>query len=426
MQGLTGRRGAVAVPVAFVAANALSYGLLLVAAHRMPSTAYGALSSLLGLLLISTIPMTALQTVAARRAAAGEPTTGLARGTGQVAAVAAGLLAAASPALSAFLHLHDVVGVLLVAACVPGTAVLGAAAGLAQGRRRFIALAVLVLAATGGRSLGGVLGLLAGGTPDATLLGAAIGVTVGAVTAGRTGLRPDQPAARPTPSDRRAAGVVAETLYAAHAHGAFFVLTSLDVLLARHVLPAHDAGVYGVGATVTRAALWLPQSVVLLLFASLAERDGHRPAARRAAAAVVVLGASAVVGCAVAGPLVVAAVGGGRYRALDGTIWLFALLGGLLAVLQLAVLAGLAQRDRRRALLLWSTVVADIVVVLTTSSGATPVRLVVSYAVVTGVAAAVALRLLLAQPAVLAGQLPGAKVASRPGPNRGATPDGTG
>jgi hypothetical protein len=143
-------------------------------------------------------------------------------------------------------------------------------------------------------------------------------------------------------------------------------------------------------------------------------------------AAVLTLGACAVIGCALLGHLVVAAVGGGRYRLLDGTIWLFALLGALLAVLQLAVLAGLAQRDRRRALMLWSTIAGDVAVVLVTSSGATPIRLVVTYVLVTGAAASVALWLLVRQPPVPAGQDGGVNVASSPGPKRGATPTGTG
>src|SRR4051794_28574683 len=135
---------ALAVPATFVVVNVLSYALLLAAAHLLPKSAYGALSSLLGVLLISTIPMLALQTVAARRAAAGAGSAGLVRGTTVVGAGVTLVLVVASPALSAFLHLSGVLGVLLVAASVPGGAVLGTAMGIAQGRRRFGRLAVLI------------------------------------------------------------------------------------------------------------------------------------------------------------------------------------------------------------------------------------------------------------------------------------------
>ena len=170
-----------------------------------------------------------------------------------------------------------------------------------------------------------------------------------------------------------------ETLHAAHAHGTFLLLTSLDVLLARHVLSPSAAGAYGVGAVITRAALWLPQSVVALMFASLAQQTRHELTARRAIAVVAGLGALAVVGTAALAPLVVTVVGGSRYHGLDSIAWLFALLGALLAMVQLAVLAGLAQRRVRRAALLWLTIAADVTLVLWVAAPTTTRGLVTSW-----------------------------------------------
>ncbi len=415
---------AAAVPAAFLAANALSYGLLLAAAHRMSSAAYGTLSSLLGMLLISTIPMLALQTVTARRAAAAVSTAGVAGGTAQVAAAATLVLLAASPGLSRFLHLDNVTGIVLVALTVPATSVIGSASGLAQGRRQFGRLALLILAGTGARSLGGVVALLVRPTADAALLGVVIGsaVAAGAVAfASSRARRHDR-----MPTGRGDSGLVAEVLHAGHAHGVFLLLTSLDVLLARHVLSPHQAGVYAVGAVLTRATLWLPQSVVLLLFASLSEQHRHRAAARRAAITVLGFGALVVAGTALLGRLAVSVAGGRRYHQLDSTIWLWALLGGLLAVVQLAVLAGLAQRNRRRAAVLWATIAADLVAVLAAGDSATPTRLVTTLLVVTAGAAVVALWMTLRQPVDPAGHGPAVNVASSPAPKREATPDGTG
>lgn len=416
---------AAAVPIAFLLANATSYVLVLVAAHRMTTSDYGALSSLLGLLLISTIPMLALQTVAARRAATGDGSAGIIRGTAQLAALATATLCAFSPALSAFLHLHGVAAILLVAATIPASAVLGTAMGSAQGRRRFRRLALVILAATGGRSLGGLAGLLIGDSPDAVLIGVLAGSTLAAVAI----VAPSRPARRPyrggfgTP---QRTGVLREALHAGHAHGAFLLLTSLDVLLARHVLTPAAAGTYAVGSVVTRAALWLPQSAVLLLFASLAEPHRHRLAARRTAAAVIFIGLLGVAGSAVFGHLVVRVVGGDKYHELDGTIWLYAALGALLAALQMAVLAGLAQRNPRRAALLWATIVADLAAALMLSADATPTRLAAALVSVAGVSVAVALWLTLRQVAAPAGQGPAAKLGSSPAPKRDATPEGTG
>ncbi len=410
---------AAAVPVSFLAANALSYALLLVAAHRMAPSAYGVLSSLLGLLLISTIPMLALQTVTARRIASDGASPGITRGTAQVAALSTAGLCLAAPALSAFLHLDDVVGIFLVALTIPATAVVGAASGIAQGRRDFRPLAALILAGTGSRSLGGLVGLLVGGSPDATVGGVLIGTAAAALAVGSRGR--DAQLLRQSLATRDHTGILAETLHAGHAHGTFLLLTSLDVLLARHVLSGHAAGVYAVGSVVTRAALWLPQSVVLLLFASLAEAGHHKLAARRASLTVIASGVVMVTGTAVLGSVVVSVVGGRKYHQLDTTIWLYALLGALLAIVQLSVMAGLAQRNRRRASVLWATIAADLAAVLLTGDDATPTRLVATLLIVTAVAAAVALWLTLREADPSAGQAGGVNAGSSPAPNREAT-----
>ena len=411
-----------AVPIAFLLANAASYALLVVAAHRMSSSDYGKLSSLLGLLLITTIPMLALQTVTARRAATGAGANGIVRGSVEVAAISTALMCALSPAIAVFLHLHSVVGIVLVAATIPATALLGTAMGAAQGLRRFTRLAALLLTSTGGRSVGGLIGLLIGHTTDATLVGVLIGTSaaaIGVIAFGRP-LR----SYRSSLIDRDRAGVVHETFYAAYAHGTFLVLTSLDVLLARHVLSSADAGVYSVGSVVTRATVWLPQSVILILFASLAQQQ--RAAARRSVITVVALAAVCAAGAAALGPLVVTVVGGSKYHELDDTVWLYAFLGGLLAVLQLAMLAGLAQRSARRATLLWATIVVDVAVVVAIGHDVTPTQLVATLLSVTSASALVALWLMLRQPALAAGQGPRVNVGSSPAPNLAATPDGTG
>jgi O-antigen/teichoic acid export membrane protein len=392
----TSRRSAMsaaAVPVTFVLVNILSFALVRVAAHVLNAAAYGKLSSLLGLLLISTIPMLALQTVAARRCATDAGPTGIERGTVIIGVGTAFVIALLSPALAAFLHLTDIDGILLIAASVPGGAVLGTAMGVAQGRRAFRRLAALIVVSTGGRSAAGLAGLLLGHSPRATLLGIAVGVSLAAllVVASRRGAGSHLSALH----DRTRVGVVVETLHAAHAHGTFLLLTSLDVLLARHVLPSDAAGVYAAGSVVTRVTVWLPQAVIALMFASLAETQRHHRTALRASALVVVLGAILTAGSAAVGPIVVTVFGGAKYHELDSTIWLFALLGSLLAVLQLSMLAGLAQRTARRAALLWATVIADVVIVLVTDSHATPTRLVVTLVSVAAVVASIAVWLTL-------------------------------
>src|SRR4051812_50218669 len=99
------------VPITFVLVNALSYALLLAAAHLLGKSDYGKLSSLLGLLLISTIPMLALQTVAARRSAIGAGPAGIVRGTALIGGGGTVVLGAPPPPPAAFLPLPDLLGI---------------------------------------------------------------------------------------------------------------------------------------------------------------------------------------------------------------------------------------------------------------------------------------------------------------------------
>jgi O-antigen/teichoic acid export membrane protein len=372
------------VPAATIGANVASYALLLAAAHQLSKSDYGQLSSLLGLLLIGSVPQLALQTVTARRSASREGSHGIAGGAALVTVVATALFFAAAAPMAAFLHL-GVSGPMIVAATVPGLAFLGAAQGLAQGRREFGRLSILIVATTGGRSVGGLVGLFAGGTVLTTLLGVFAGTTGAALVVavreryGRRGW-----------AHSRVREVAIEAAHAAQAHGGFLLLTSIDVLLARHVLDGDSAGLYAVGSVVTRAALWLPQSVVTVMFASLAESDNHGQAARRTTAIVGAIGALAVVGAAVTSPILVIAVGGSKYRSLNDYVWLFALLGALLAIVQLSVLAGLAQRRVRRTILVWLTIVADVVVVLSLGDGQTPRGIITVLVIVAAVASALA------------------------------------
>jgi O-antigen/teichoic acid export membrane protein len=392
------------VPAATIGANVFSYALLLVAARELSSASYGELSALLGVLLIATVPMLAMQTVIARRTAItdldAETTdpSGLIAAAGVAAIGTAAVVLIITPALHAFLHLSSFLGPVLIAASVVPNTALGAMMGRAQGRQHFYRLAGVTAMATIGRSLGGLIGLLVGRTTVWTLAGVCLGLTAVAALAGR----PHLGATRRAISARHRRGswpVLAEATHAAHAHAAFLVVTSLDVLLARHLLSADDAGRYAVGSVVTRAALWLPQSVGLMLFADMAIPQRHRLAVRRAYAAVLAIGTASVIGCLALGPLVVSLVGGAKYRHLGTDIWLFALLGVFLALIQLAVLAGLAQRRQRRVLLLWLTGVLDIAGVFALGDDATTLRIAAVLSLVAGVAAGLGAVLTVRAPA---------------------------
>ena len=396
-------RSAAAVTAAGFGANLLSYLVLLVAVHLLSSSSYGQLVVLLNVLLVGTVPSFAVQTVTARRVATGD-TAGTARATAVVALAAAGLLAVLTPALNAFLHLSNGGDLLLVAAALPGVTALGMYQGVLQGERRFAELGTVLTIAALGRSGCGLVGLAVGHGSTATLLGTLVGVTVCAVVVGaRTGgrLEPGPPSAP-----------LREIGHALHAHGTFWFLSTLDLLLARHVLSSHESAVYATGSVVTRAAIWLPQSVAVLVFARLTDADRHVRTLRRAALVVVGTGVVVVAGTAALPELVAKVVGGGRYPELVPSCWLFATLGACLAVLQLGMVAGLALRRTRQTIILWATIVADTVVVLSTGSAGGVGHVVGTVAAITAVAALASVvvgtgLLERRQPAEVPGQGPG-------------------
>jgi hypothetical protein len=362
-------RGLLGVTAAGWLGNVLSYLLLLAAARRLNTADYAELVTLLNLLLIGSVPSFALQAVAARRVATGSA-DGLLEAGAVIGLVAALLIAALSPALVAFLHLPGLTGPLLVALSMPGTALQGLCQGVWQGEQRLTGLAVATFAGTAGRSGAGLLGLFLGGTSTSAM--AALGVGLSVPAAGCVLALPEL-----RRRGRRALlSLASEAGHASHAYGVFLLLSVSDVLLARHVLSTSAAAVYAAGSVLTKASLWLPQSVANVLFASLTDEDRHHRVFARAAAGIAGLGLAMVAGSWLLSGLVTAVVGGGRYPQLRGDAWLFAMLGSCLAVLQFTLVAGLAVRNVMVTALIWATVAGEAVLAL--SLGPHPsVRLVI-------------------------------------------------
>ncbi len=353
-------RGLIGVTVAGWLGNILSYLVLLTAARILGAADYAELVTLFNLLLVGSVPSFALQAVAARRMATGQAEglwqAGLSIGTG-----AAVLIVAIAPLLVAFLHLTGGFGLLFVALALPGTAIQGLCQGVLQGEQRFAGLAATTFVGIAGKSFAGLVGLFVFGGAGATMLAIAIGVSLAAIGSafalpelrrrGHAGLRLLGP-------------LIAECAHASHAYGAFLLLSVSDVLLARHVLPTSAAALYAAGSILTKATLWLPQSVANVLFASLTDSERHHRVFARAVLSLAGLAAALTAACWLLGPLAATIVGGNKYPALGSQIWLFAVLGGCLAILQFTLVAGLAVRSLGVIVLIWLTVLAEAIVVL--------------------------------------------------------------
>ena len=356
---------------AMAGANALQYVLQLVASHTLDPEGFGAFGSVLGLALVGAVPMLALQTVTARHIALrrGDATDRgreVARLLRTAVAFAAGLTClglALSPLLAAFLHV-SVLGVAWMVLSLGPLALAGTAQGVLQGRERFVALAVLFLAVSALRVVGGVVGLLL--APGVTY--GLAGVTAGAVLSCLLGLalvrRERAPGTGEAP-----AGFVRELAVAMSGVLALLTLAGEDLLLARHVLPGDDSGRYAAGSLVVRACFWLPQFVAVLVVPRLAA--GDTLLARRSAMLVGGLGLLEVLVTTALPGSVLGLLLGDHYASLAGRLGLFAVEGACLAVLQLLLYSGIARGVSSVGRVLWATAAVEALVVLLLRPGLT-------------------------------------------------------
>lgn len=360
-------RGGALLAAGMAVANVFGYALNLVASRMLGPDEFGAFAALMGILLVSFVGSLALQSVTARRLATDGPAAAPAmlRLGRQVALGIAGTLALAAPAFSVFLHL-DTTQVLLVAASLIPLTLVGARFGLAQGSERFAALAVLYIVVATGRLGGTLIGLTVRNSVTAGLIGALVGTTLAAVLAARIVPSPHPAADLPEPGAAKELAIAGSALFA------FFALTNVDVLLARHHLDAREAGLYALGAVVAKGAFWFPAFIAVLAYPMLVDEYRRGSAMRLSLALVCASGALLTVGTALAPDLVVSAIGGNSYEDLAGEVALFALAGSLFAVAQLLVYARLAQGDPRTGIRVATAAIALVLTVQLATNDSVP------------------------------------------------------
>jgi len=352
--------GSAGIAVAILVMNVATYGFQMVAARMLGPAEYGAVASLMALLLVVAVVQLGLQATAARRIAA-DP--------GQASLIAPAMLRltlraslglglallVASPLIWKLLRLDGIVPAVLVAASAVPLTMVGAQAGILQGERRWAALGGLYLAMGLPRLVFGSLFLLASADETAAMLG----VTLGAFTSVAVGtwlLRSDI-----HHEDGRTISLrheISETTRNTLALLAFFALSNADIVVARNVLGEHDAGLYAGGLILTKAVLFLPQFVIVTAFPDMSTPQERRRALMRSLVMVVALGACCTAGAWVLSDLAMVFIGGDEYSDVQGRLWLFAILGTLLAMLQLLVYAVLARQGGRSSILFWVALAA--------------------------------------------------------------------
>ncbi len=368
-------RSAVVLAAATTVANLLGYVLVLLLTRSLSAQDLGAAGALLNLAVIGMVPAVALQLVVAR-AVAGAPAP-TPDGVPQVEAVPPGaavrvavetglllcvLVAVAAPALERFLRLDGPWAALLVGAWLLPATVVFAAQGLLQGRERFLALSAVLVLAAAARPLGGAVEAVTGAGVTALMGFVAAGTAVAALVALRLVGEPLHVLA---PAARAAAGRLRGPLAgAAVTTAGLLTLANVDLLLARHVLDPAASGSYAVGALFAKGAFWAPQFVSTLLYPRMAQPGRRSRAVVGAVGICTAVGVGAVlVTLALGGPLVTV-VAGSAYRPLGPSLWLFAALGGALAVAQVLLYARLAVGDRTIGAAAWLCIAGLAVAVL--------------------------------------------------------------
>ncbi|MFJ9387890.1 lipopolysaccharide biosynthesis protein [Nocardioides sp. NPDC101246] len=347
--------------------NVATYGFQIIAARILGPGQYGGVAAMMSLLLVVGVVQLGMQATASRRVT-GSPgqerpiERTVLRVTYRAAIVVGVVMLAASPLVWRVLRLDSIYPALLVAVCAVPLTIMGGQAGVLQGERRWLALAMVYLALGIPRVIVTTAAMWIRPTEGAAMAGVALAQFAPAVVGWwvlrrRTSAVDAAPRSPGTGVDRMRP-VVVEMLHGSFALLGFFALSNVDILIARNVLSDHVSGLYAGGLILTKAVLFLPQFVVIIAFPSMSAEASRRSALIKSLALVGGLGVCAILGSWLLSELAVVFIGGDKYTEIQDLLWVFAILGMVLSVLQLLVYSVLARRSRLSAYLLWIAVAA--------------------------------------------------------------------
>jgi O-antigen/teichoic acid export membrane protein len=349
-----------------------AYAYNIFASYQLGPQSYGAVASLLNVLLVLIVLALGLQATAARRIATTteerHQMTHVIVATSLRAALAlSGICLLLSPALSVMLNLDSWWPAALIALAVFPLTLAGGQAGIFQGEQRWLHLGMMYLAIGLGRLVAGWACLLVNKSITAAMIGVALGALLPAglgwwFLRGRSQHRP-----KVVPEE---SGFTREALTNSHALFAFFALTSIDIVIARSVFSSTYAGWYAGGVLLAKAVLFLPQFVLVVAFPKMSEGADAR-IYLKALAVISTLGLAAVLGTFLFPNLALTFVGGERYRTIAEILPIFAALGAALSMIQLLVYQVVAKQHGRSVWLLWAacTAVGASAMVVSTPTG---------------------------------------------------------
>lgn len=374
-----GRLGRTTTMMVFLTtlASIANYGSNLVFSRLLTPSSYGDLTALLSISVIVAVPTAAAQTLLADRVAVhmaeGRPDQvgylirHAVAHIGVVAMALGVLYTAAIPALVPLLDLQAIGPAIALMPLLMLSFFMPVIFGVLQGMDRFVALGLVLLGVAISRIAFGVPWTLAGGGAGGPIIGQAFGCMLAlAATAYR--LRPHligRGTGAATTGIRRR--LDARTWAASGAFIAFALISNLDVLLAKLLLPAYETGQYAALATIEKVVIFLPGAVAVVMVPNAARArmsTGSATGVLRIAALLVV-GTTllAAVPAALAPGFMLDTMFGRGYRGAVGGVLPIVCAGAGLALLYLMVVYTVAIQNRRWVWLLIGGVVLQIVAI---------------------------------------------------------------
>ena len=366
---------AAGLAAAAMAANVVAVAFTVIFTRILGADRYGSLAALLNLTIVLFVPGSALQVAAAREGSIGrlgrgrELSATLHRWTRQMLVVLllvslVSVLARAQ--IAALLNISQE----WAAAAVPATAalwmLLSIERGLLQAARAYRAVGLsVVLEALGrlaaGLALVGALGVTGAYLGTLCSIAIAAGVLL-VVLRRRLGLPSPHSARHPLRALLRDAAIPITVLTLVAA------VQNVDVIVARHVLTEHTAGVYAAAVVAAKALVWIAVGLGMWVVPEAARRAAAgrdpRPVLGRALALIGAIAAVALTFYAVIPGLVLEIAFGKEYRSAESVLLALGAAYALLAVTYLAAQFLLGLRKRAFAWILAVAAVLEPILLL--------------------------------------------------------------
>ena len=266
------RQGAILFTASCLA-GALNYFYHIIMGRMLGPDSYGVFSSLVAMLLVFSVPASAVQTVVAHYTS-GFQAQGHIGGTQALvssalkrvlfyAAIGTVAIMLASPVIASFLHIGSIVPVIVLGTVLIPWMLSPVASGTLQGLQRFNYLGTNMILGALGRVFVGLI-LVSGGLSVSGALG---GSFASCSIMLLHGLIPLTFLFRGQYTDeinlRDIYGYSGRVLLG---YASFAVLTNMDIILVKHFFPPAEAGYYSAASTFGKIVLFLPGAIAVVMF----------------------------------------------------------------------------------------------------------------------------------------------------------------